>query len=231
MSTIQDIAARIVYEDNHLIIVNKRAKEPVQGDISGDMPLLEKVKRYLKETYNKPNRVFCGLVHRLDRPVSGIVIFTKTSKALSRMNELVKERKIQKIYHAIVENPLPSSEGHLIHYLIKNESQNKSYVSPTLKEKYKRAELAYRTIGSSERYTLVEVELITGRHHQIRAQLAYTGSPIKGDLKYGARRSNPDGSISLHAARVSFEHPVNHQRITVNALPLNEEFAKLWQIE
>ena len=225
---IEDIGKRVLYEDNHLIVINKRAGELVQGDKSGDIPLLEKVRAYLKETYQKPNNVFCGLVHRIDRPVSGIVVFAKTSKALSRMNELVKERQMRKIYHAIVENGLSEPEGVLVHYMKKNEQQNKSYLINTAKEGYKRAELKYRIVNHSNSYTLVEVELITGRHHQIRAQLAAAGSPIKGDIKYGAKRSNSDGSISLHAGKVEFEHPVSHQVISVAATALSDEFAKIW---
>ena len=225
---IEDIKSRILYEDNHLIIVNKKAGEIVQGDKTGDLPLLEKVRNYLKETYQKPGNVFCGLVHRIDRPVSGIVIFTKTSKALSRMNEMVKTRLMSKRYYAIVENEMPAEEGTLTHYLKKNEKQNKTYSSTIPKEGYKEAILQYRTVGHSEHYTLLEVTLITGRHHQIRVQLSSVGSPIKGDLKYGARRSNPDGSISLHAAIIAFEHPISHQNITVEAIPLNVDFLKIW---
>ena len=228
MINIDDIEKRVLYEDNHLIIINKRAGEIVQGDITGDIPLLEKVRAYLKETYQKPNNVFCGLVHRIDRPVSGIIVFAKTSKALSRMNELVKERKMKKIYHAIVENSMSEPEGVLVHYMKKNEQQNKSYLVNIAKEGYKRAELKYRIVGQSKSYTLVEVELITGRHHQIRAQLSTIGTPIKGDLKYGAKRSNSDGSISLHAGKVEFEHPVSHQVIAVTATALSDEFVKIW---
>lgn len=210
---------RILYEDNHLIIVNKLPSEIVQGDKTGDVPLLEKIKVYLKEKYNKPGNVFCGLVHRIDRPVSGIVIFAKTSKALARMNELIQKRELHKFYQAWVENPLPSNEGTLCNYLKKNEKENKSYVYDEEIAGSKKAILNYKQIGATKNYYLVEIELLTGRHHQIRAQLATAGSVIKGDLKYGAKRSNPDASISLHAHRVEFEHPVSHQLIRIEAKP------------
>ena len=215
-----DIVSRILYEDNHLIIVNKMAGEVVQGDKTGDFPLLEKVRDYIKETYQKPNNVFCGLVHRIDRPVSGVTIFAKTSKALSRMNELIKNRKVKKIYWAVVEKALVPEEGKLEGYLKKNEKLNKSYHSFELKEGYKKAELLYKTLSHSDRYVLLEIELITGRHHQIRCQLSANGAIIKGDLKYGAKRSNPDGSIALHAKKIEFEHPVSHLIIKVEADPI-----------
>ncbi|MDR2980009.1 MAG: RluA family pseudouridine synthase [Bacteroidales bacterium] len=221
------IKDRILYEDNHLIVINKLCNEPVQGDVSGDMPLLEKVRAYIKTTYGKEGNVFCGLVHRLDRPVSGAVIFAKTSKALTRMNQLIKDRKVDKRYVAVVENTLKSGEGILFNYLCKNEKQNKSYVSDVEKEGYKKAELDYEIIGQSKNYTIVEVKLVTGRHHQIRAQLAHAGAMIKGDVKYGARRPNKDGSISLHAAKLRFEHPVSHQVIEINAPALAEELGKI----
>lgn len=223
------IKERILYEDNHLVIVNKMNNEPVQGDISGDLPLVEKVREYIRETYAKKGNVFCGLVHRIDRPVSGAVIFAKTSKALARMNQMVKDRKIDKFYIAVIEKRLDPVDGLLENYMWKNEKQNKSYISDSMKEGYKKAELTYKTIGESKNYTFVEVKLLTGRHHQIRAQLAHAGAPIKGDLKYGARRSNKDGSISLHAARLIFEHPVSHKTIEIKAMPLNSELAMLWK--
>lgn len=226
--TTEDIGSRILYEDNHLIIINKKAKEIVQGDKTGDTPLVEKVRAYLKETYNKPGNVFCGLVHRIDRPVSGVVIFAKTSKALSRMNEMIRDHKVHKTYRAIIEKSTISGKGKLTGYITKNEKQNKSYYSLTSKEGYQKAELLYEVIGQTERYTLLEVELITGRHHQIRTQLSAHFAPIKGDLKYGAKRSNVDGSISLHAYKIEFEHPVSHQNITVTAKVLQEEFCKIW---
>jgi 23S rRNA pseudouridine1911/1915/1917 synthase len=218
----EDIQARVLFEDNHLILVNKCAGEIVQGDKTGDVPLIEKVRIYLKIKYNKPGNVFCGLVHRIDRPVSGIVIFAKTSKMLARMNLLLRERKISKIYWAIVENKPLEEEKRLIHYLQKNEKLNKSFVSPIEKEGYQKAELSYKTISELKNYTLLEVELFTGRHHQIRAQLASCKIPIKGDLKYGAKRSNPDGSISLHARKVIFEHPVSRINIIVEAAMMGD---------
>ena len=221
------LEGRILYEDNHLLILNKRNGEIVQGDQSGDKPLLELARDYIRVVGNKPGNVFCGLVHRLDRPVSGAVIFAKTSKGLSRMNELIKKREIDKIYWAIVEGRPKQSEGHLIQYLFRNEKTNKSYVSETEKDGWQRAELKYKVLAFSDRYSVLEVTLLTGRHHQIRAQLSAMGCPIKGDLKYGARRSNEDGSISLHARRVAFEHPVAHEPIDVMAEPFNNLFVKI----
>ena len=218
---------RILYEDNHLLIVNKRAGEIVQGDQTGDKPLLELVRDYIRVKGNKPGNVFCGLVHRIDRPVSGAVIYAKTSKALSRMNEMVKNRKIRKIYWAIVEGNLSKEQGSLVHFISKNERLNKSFVSLEERNGWQKAELSYALIGASERYSLLEIELHTGRHHQIRAQLSAIGHPIKGDLKYGAKRSNEDGSISLHAHQLVFEHPVSHQVIDVVAEPFSPLFGKL----
>lgn len=212
---------QIIYEDNHLLLVNKRAGELVQGDKSGDSCLVDEIKSFIKERDNKPGNVFCGLVHRLDRPVSGVVIFAKTSKALSRMNALVKERAIEKTYWAVSKNCPEPMEGTLRNWLSRNEKMNKSFVvADGTKDKAKEAVLDYKVIGRSQGgYYLIEVNLHTGRHHQIRCQLANIGCPIKGDLKYGAPRSNPDGSISLHARRVSFEHPVSHLKIDVEAEP------------
>ena len=220
------LADRILFEDNHLIIVNKLAGEIVQGDKTGDTPLVEAVREYLRERYHKPGNVFCGLVHRIDRPVSGAVVFAKTSKALARMNELMKSRDIRKTYLALVEGKPAVGSQELVSYLRKNEQNNKSYVSPTPKEGYVKAELSYTTVYPLDRYTLLEVNLHTGRHHQIRAQLAALGHPIKGDLKYGARRSNADGSISLHSYRVQFDHPVRHEQVSVVA-PLTGELQRL----
>ncbi len=217
---------RILYEDNHLIVVNKRAGEIVQGDQTGDMPLLEVVRDHIRVKGNKPGNVFCGLVHRIDRPVSGAVIYAKTSKALSRMCDMVKNRDVRKIYWAIVEGKAPE-QGHLVHYMRKNERLNKSFVSDTEAPGMRRAELEFRRMGVSERYSLLEVELHTGRHHQIRAQLAAIGHPIKGDLKYGAKRSNEDGSIALHARRLVFEHPVSHLVVDAVAPPFSPLFEKL----
>lgn len=213
----EDISSRILYEDNHLLIFNKRAGEIVQGDKTGDEPLSETLKAFIAQRDAKPGNVFMGVTHRLDRPVSGIVVFAKTSKALERMNELFRSKgdHIQKHYRALVEKaPLPA-EGELVHYLLRNEKQNKSYPYPLPKKGAKEARLRYKYLHPTIRYHLVEVELLTGRHHQIRCQLAAIGSPIKGDLKYGAKRSNRDGSISLHAYSISFVHPVKKERIEV----------------
>ena len=211
------IEDRILYEDNHLLIVNKEPSEIVQSDKTGDVCLLDDVKSYIKEAYNKPGNAYAGLVHRIDRPVSGAVIFAKTSKALSRMTLKIKEREFSKTYLAIVRNKPPQDAGELSNYMIKNEAQNKSYIVSSNTRGAKLAQLRYRVIGSSDSYYLLEVELITGRHHQIRAQLAHIGCPIKGDLKYGFPRSNPDASISLHAYRLQFEHPTTKNPITVTA--------------
>lgn len=207
----------VVYEDNHLIIVNKTASEIVQGDKTGDTPLSESVKLYLKEKYAKPGNVFLGVTHRLDRPVSGLVVFAKTGKALSRLNEMFRLSQVKKTYWAVVKNRPPQEEGILIHYLVRNEKQNKSYAYDQEKPGSKKAELHYRLIAHSDNYYLLEVDLKTGRHHQIRCQLAKMGCPIKGDLKYGSPRSNPDGSICLHARRVRFIHPVSKEEIDITA--------------
>ena len=209
----------ILYEDNHLLIVNKRSGDIVQGDKTGDAALTDILKGYLKEKYHKPGEVFLGLVHRIDRPVSGAVIFARTSKALSRLTVMVKDREIQKLYWAIVDKvPLPEN-GRLENYLRKNEKQNKSYVVDKGTENSKLASLEYRLIASSKSMFLLEIDLLTGRHHQIRAQLAATGSHIRGDLKYGAKRSNPDGSICLHARRLLFTHPVSGKKMDIVAPP------------
>ncbi len=215
----------VLYEDNHIIIVNKSTSEIVQGDKTGDTPLSEIVKEWLKVKYNKPGNVFCGVTHRLDRPVSGIVVFAKTSKALSRLNEMFKNKEIKKTYWAIVKNRPRQEEGQLKHYLIKNEKQNKSYAYETEKPNSKLAILSYKLIASSDKYNLLEIDLQTGRHHQIRCQLSKIGCVIKGDLKYGADRSNADGGISLHARKVSFIHPISKELIEVTA-PVTED--KLW---
>lgn len=207
----------VIYEDNHIIAVNKTCREIVQGDKTGDMPLSEQLKGWLKEKYNKPGNVFVGVTHRLDRPVSGVVIFTKTSKALSRLNELFRTGGVKKTYWAIVKNRPPQSEGELVNWLVRNEKQNKSYAYDTERPNAKKAILHYRLIAQSDKYYLLEIDLKTGRHHQIRCQLARMGCPIKGDLKYGAERSNPDGGISLHARSASLVHPVSKQPIEVVA--------------
>lgn len=208
---------QVLYEDNHVIIVSKRAGEIVQGDKTGDTPLSETVKAYIKEKYAKPGAVFLGVVHRLDRPVSGIVLFARTSKALTRLNELFRTQGVQKTYWALVQNEPKEQAATLTHWLVRNEQQNKSYAYDHERAGAKKAVLDYRVIGHTERYHLLEVHLHTGRHHQIRCQLAAIGCPIRGDLKYGAPRSNPDGSISLHARSIRFEHPVSHVEIFVEA--------------
>ncbi len=207
----------VVYEDNHIIIVNKAASEIVQGDKTGDIPLSDKLKQYLKEKYGKPGNVFVGVTHRLDRPVSGLVLFAKTGKALSRLNGMFRDGKVHKTYWAIVQHCPPSPEGELVHYLVRNTVQNKSYAYDREVPESKKAVLDYKVIGHSDRYFLLEIRLLTGRHHQIRCQLAKIGCPIKGDLKYGSPRSNPDGSICLHARRISFMHPVSKQPVEVEA--------------
>lgn len=217
----------VLYEDNHIIIVNKAPGEIVQGDKTGDTPLSETVKEYLKVKYNKPGNVFVGVTHRLDRPTSGVVVFAKTSKALSRLNEMFKKGDVKKTYWAIVKNRLPAEEGTLTHFLVRNEKQNKSYAYEKEKGNSKKAILEYRLKGASVNYFLVEVNLKTGRHHQIRCQLAKIGCPIRGDLKYGFNRSNPDGSICLHARHIEFIHPVSKLQISVDApVPDND----LWKI-
>ncbi len=211
------ISERILYEDNHLIIVNKLPGEIVQGDKTGDLPLVEAIREYIKVTYDKPGNVFCGLVHRIDRPVGGAVIFAKTSKALARMNEMVKNHLIRKIYWALVEGCPEQEEGTLTDFLRKNEKLNKSFCVDEHTEGARKAVLSYKLVEKYDHYSLLEVELQTGRHHQIRVQLSAMGHCIKGDLKYGAKRSNPDGSISLQAHRLIFEHPVSHLTIDVVA--------------
>lgn len=216
----------VVYEDNHIIIVNKSSSEIVQGDKTGDTPLSDIVKQYLKEKYNKQGNVFVGVTHRLDRPVSGLVIFAKTSKALSRLNEMFKHSEIKKTYWAIVKNCPPKEEEELTNYLVRNEKQNKSYAYDKEVKNSKKAILHYKLISHSENYYLLEVDLKTGRHHQIRCQLAKMGCPIKGDLKYGSSRSNSDGSICLHARKISFIHPVSKKVIEVEA-PVPDD--NLWK--
>lgn len=216
----------VVYEDNHVIIVNKSSSEIVQGDKTGDKPLSETVKEYIKEAYAKPGNVFLGVVHRLDRPVSGLVLFARTSKALPRLNDMFRNGEVRKTYWAIVKDAPPQPSGTLEHWLVRNEKQNKSYAYDREVPNSKKAILNYRVIGRSDNYYLLEVDLKTGRHHQIRCQLAKMGCPIKGDLKYGAKRSNPDGSISLHARCISFTHPVSKKPIEAVA-PVPED--NLWQ--
>ncbi|MDE6647389.1 MAG: RluA family pseudouridine synthase [Prevotella sp.] len=217
---------KVVYEDNHIIIVSKESGEIVQGDKTGDVPLSETVKQYIKDKYQKPGAVFLGVTHRLDRPVSGLVVFARTSKALARLNNMFRNGDVHKTYWAIVQNPPQSQEGTLRHWLVRNERQNKSYAHDHAVPNSKEAVLKYRLVGQTERYWLLEVNLLTGRHHQIRCQLAAMGCPIKGDLKYGARRSNPDGSISLLARRIEFVHPVSKESIVAES-PLPAD--RLWQ--
>ena len=216
----------ILYEDNHIIVINKRAGEIVQGDKTGDASLCDTLKQFLKEKYNKPGNVFVGLPHRLDRPVSGIVIFAKTSKALERLNEMFRDGKVDKRYWAITKELPDDHEKELTHWIVRNEKMNKSFAHKKEVKEGKHAILDYRALRSSQNYTLIEVELKTGRHHQIRCQLSATGCPIKGDLKYGAKRSNPDGSISLHARKVEFIHPVSKLPISIEA-PVPAD--RLWQ--
>jgi len=232
---------QILYEDNHIIAVNKAPGEIVQGDKTGDKPLSEILKEYIKTKYNKPGEVFLGVPHRLDRPTSGVVLFARTSKALSRLAEMFKEKSsinsqssiaqssIKKTYWAIVQGEPKLPEARLENYLVRNEAQNKSYIAKPGAKDAKQAILTYRTLARGEHYSLLEVELLTGRHHQIRCQLAAIGCPIKGDLKYGAKRSNPDGSISLHARQITFIHPVRREPLTITApVPDDSLFAQLY---
>lgn len=217
---------QVVYEDNHIIIVFKESGEIVQGDKTGDTPLAETVKAYIKEKYAKPGAVFLGVVHRLDRPVCGLVVFARTSKALSRLNDMFRKGEVHKTYWALVQNQPALPKGTLEHWLTRNEKQNKSYAYPREVPGSKKAILKYRLIGQSERYYLLEINLLTGRHHQIRCQLSAMGCPIKGDLKYGSKRSNADGSISLLSHRIDFIHPVSKEHIVVESpLPVDN----IWQ--
>ena len=217
----------VLYEDNHIIAVNKTCSEIVQGDKTGDVPLSETVKAYIKEKYNKPGEVFLGVTHRLDRPTSGVVLFARTSKALTRLNDMFKSHEqIRKTYWAIVQGKPKMPEARLENYLIRNEKQNKSYIAKPGAKDAKLAILTYKTLTVGEHYSLLEINLETGRHHQIRCQLAAIGCPVKGDLKYGAKRSNPDGGICLHARQIEFEHPVSHDQINIIA-PTPED--TIWQ--
>jgi 23S rRNA pseudouridine1911/1915/1917 synthase len=208
---------QILFEDNHVIIINKRPGDIVQGDKTGDIPLSEVVKEFIKKKYNKPGNVYLGVVHRLDRPTSGIVLFAKTSKALPRLNKLFAEKEAKKTYWAIVKNIPEKTSDTLVHWLRRNTKQNKSYANKKEVPESKKAILEYRLLKKLDRYALLEIDLKTGRHHQIRSQLSSIGSPIKGDLKYGFDRSNPDGSIHLHARKLQFVHPINKEMITVVA--------------
>lgn len=221
---------QIIYEDNHIIVVNKAPGEIVQGDKTGDKPLSEEVKEYIKEKYNKPGNVFCGVVHRIDRPVGGLVIFARTSKALSRLNEMLRKGEIHKTYWALVEGKPERESARLDNYLKSDGRLNKTFIAKEGDPEAKLSSLEYSTVCTGERYTLLEVKLLTGRKHQIRAQLSAIGHPIKGDLKYGARRSNRDGSISLLARRIDLIHPVSKQSIVLEAPPTPEMAKFIWPI-
>ncbi len=218
---------QILYEDNHLIILNKRIGDIVQGDKTGDIPLSEIVKQYLAEKYNKPGSAFLGVVHRIDRPTSGIVIFAKTSKALNRLNKMLVDKTIQKTYWAVVQDRVELTESTLVQYLKKNEKNNKASVYDTETEGTKKAVLHYKVIKYLDKYTLLEIDLETGRHHQIRSQLAHLGHPVKGDVKYGFKRPNADAGIHLHARKVSLVHPVSKELLVIEA-PLPDD--ALWKI-
>ncbi|MBP5170740.1 MAG: RluA family pseudouridine synthase [Bacteroidales bacterium] len=222
----------VLYEDNHLIIINKSGSEIVQSDKTGDVSLEDSLKQWIKEKYHKPGNVFLGVAHRLDRPVSGVVVFARTSKALARLNEMFRNGEVHKTYLAIVKEVPRQPEATLEQYLVRNEQQNKSYVYDHMRPGAKKAILHYRLVGRSDRYCLLEIDLKTGRHHQIRCQLAAMGCPIKGDLKYGFPRSNPGGGISLHARKISFIHPVSKELIEVTApFPEDEPLWKCFQNE
>lgn len=217
---------QVLYEDNHIIVINKKPSDIVQGDKTGDETLPDKIKAYLKEKYDKPGNVFCGVVHRLDRPTSGVVVFAKTSKALSRLNDQFRGKETNKVYWAVVEQKPQKNTARLENFLRKNEKQNKSYVVNEEGKDAKKAILTYKLINSSDKYHLLEVSLETGRHHQIRVQLSHIGCIIKGDVKYGAKRSNTDGSIHLHARQLTFNHPTTKEEITIVAPVTNDS---LWQ--
>ncbi len=218
-STDNEPGINVLYEDNHIIAVNKSNRDLVQADQTGDTALIDKVKSYLKKKYDKPGNVFVGVIHRIDRPVSGVVLFAKTSKGLSRMNQLFKEKKVDKIYWAIVKNKPQQPTGILKHHLYRNTQKNKSYSYPSPQKNTREGQLTYSIIADSNNYFLLEIKLLTGRHHQIRSQLSKIGCPIKGDLKYGFPRSNKNGGISLHSRRISFTHPVKDETVTIIADP------------
>lgn len=220
------ISERILHEDNHVIVINKMASEIVQGDKTGDQTMPDEIKAYLKEKYQKPGNVFCGVVHRLDRPTSGALVFARTSKALERLNAQFRDKETNKIYWAIVETAPEKPSGRLVHHLKKNEGQNKSYPVDSKVVGSKEAILSYKLLSSGDRYHLLEIALETGRHHQIRVQLSSIGCIIKGDVKYGAKRSNPDGSICLHARYLKFTHPTSKEEVSVIA-PVPPD--RLWQ--
>ncbi len=216
----------VLYEDNHIIAVNKTNSEIVQGDKTGDEALCDKVKAYIKKKYNKPGDVYLGVVHRIDRPVSGVVVFARTSKAAVRLSKMFQEKQIKKTYWAIVKNLPEHDEGRLVHYMIKNQEKNRSSAYDAQKKNSKEAILNYKLISGSSNYHLLQIDLETGRHHQIRCQLAKIGCPIRGDLKYGAQRSLKGGGINLHARRIEFEHPVKKETIVITANTPKEE--SLW---
>ena len=225
--TPQEFAKRILYEDNHLIIMNKLAGELAQGDDTDAVPLVEKVRDYIRVQKQKEGNVFCGLIHRIDRPVSGALVFARTSKALDRMNKLLKDHEMHKFYWAIVEGVPEVPQQKLVNWVFKNTERNKTYINDKETEGWQYAELDYKLLAHSDRYSLLEVELHTGRHHQIRVQLSHIGHPIKGDLKYGAKRPEPDASICLHARRLYFEHPVTHVQVLAEAEPWNPLFKRI----
>jgi len=230
-SSIERSAMEVLYEDNHIIAVNKKSTELVQGDKTGDEPLSDRVKAYLAHKYHKPGNVFLGVVHRIDRPVSGVVLFARTSKSLGRLNKMFQEKQVSKKYLAVVRNKPPAEDGQLFNYLRKNEKQNKSYAFDKQVKGSKEALLSYRLLNRTDRYYLIEIDLHTGRHHQIRCQLANAGCPIKGDLKYGYTRSNNDGSISLHAWKLLFSHPVKDKEMELIApIPSNDIWSSIRQI-
>jgi len=218
----QQIKDSVVYEDNHIIVINKLPGELVQGDITGDLTLVDDVKKYLKEKYNKPGNVYLGIPHRLDRPTSGIVVYAKTEKALKRLCETFRKGDVKKIYWAITDNAPEKKEGTLVHYIMRDAKKNKSFATPIEKPGSKLAKLDYKLLAASKSFFLVEIDLLTGRHHQIRAQLAAINVHVKGDLKYGAKRSNKDGGISLHARSISFPHPVKDEMVNIVADPPKE---------
>ena len=225
--TPQEFAKRILYEDNHLIIMNKLAGELAQGDDTDAVPLVEKVRDYIRVQKQKEGNVFCGLIHRIDRPVSGALVFARTSKALDRMNKMLKAHEMHKFFWAIVEGVPEVPQQKLVNWVFKNTERNKTYINDKETEGWQYAELDYKLLAHSDRYSLLEVELHTGRHHQIRVQLSHIGHPIKGDLKYGAKRPEPDASICLHARRLYFEHPVTHVQVLAEAEPWNPLFKKI----
>jgi 23S rRNA pseudouridine1911/1915/1917 synthase len=231
MDVVDYISQSVLFEDNHLLILNKRAGDIVQGDKTGTEPLLEKAKAYIKVKHNKPGNVYLGLPHRLDQPVSGAVIFSRTSKSLARLNQMLQDREITKIYWAVVKNRPPDDEALLVHHMSRNREKNKSYAFSSPRKDSQKAELKFKVIASSDHYHLLEVELLTGRHHQIRSQLSVIGCPIKGDLKYGAPRPNDDASIHLHARKLLFTHPVSAEELEIIAPvpndPLWEYFEKV----